>query len=240
MGIKRIVEESDTPLGKAFDLTIQGLIVFSLITYSLETLPNLSERMRYLLHLAQLTTIAIFTAEYLLRVVVADKPSKYMFSFFGIVDFLAIAPFYLASGMDLRAVRALRLLRLIRILKLARYSHAAQRFHRAFLLIRDELALFLFVALILLFLSAVAVYNFERDAQPEAFASVFHSLWWAVVTLTTVGYGDVYPITLGGKVATFFILFIGLGIVAVPAGLVATALSRARDEEAEEQRAPRE
>ena len=87
------------------------------------------------------------------------------------------------------------------------------------------------VTLLLLYFSAVGIYYFERDAQPEAFASVFHSLWWAVVTLTTVGYGDVYPVTTGGRSFTFLILLIGLGVVSVPAGLVASALSEAREME---------
>jgi len=90
---------------------------------------------------------------------------------------------------------------------------------------------FLLVALLTLYVTAVGIYYFENEAQPEAFASVFHSLWWAVATLTTVGYGDVYPVTLGGRVFTFVLLIVGLGIVAVPAGLVATALSKAREME---------
>ena len=94
-----------------------------------------------------------------------------------------------------------------------------------------EFTLFLNVALILIFLSAVGIYYFEHDRQPEHFASVFHSLWWAVVTLTTVGYGDMFPITTGGRVFTFFVLFLGLGIVAVPTGLFASALAKAREEE---------
>ena len=103
---------------------------------------------------------------------------------------------------------------------------------RAVGIVREELVLFLLnVALILIFLSAVGIYYFEHDRQPEHFASVFHSLWWAVVTLTTVGYGDMFPITTGGRVFTFFVLFLGLGIVAVPTGLFASALAKAREEE---------
>ena len=140
-------------------------------------------------------------------------------------------PFYIASGLDLRAVRVFRLLRLFRILKLLRYSQAINRFHRAFIIAKEELILFTLVSLILLYLSAVGIYFFENAAQPEQFKSVFHSLWWAVATLTTVGYGDIFPITAGGRIFTFFVLMIGLGIVAVPAGLVASALSQARREE---------
>ena len=132
-------------------------------------------------------------------------------------------------GIDLRSIRLLRILRLFRIFKFARYSTALRRFQRAFMIAREELTLFLIVTVILLYFSAIGIYHFEHDAQPKAFSSVFTSLWWAVVTLTTVGYGDVYPITIGGRIFTFGVLMVGLGIVAVPAGLVSSALSKARE-----------
>jgi voltage-gated potassium channel len=125
-----------------------------------------------------------------------------------------------------------RLLRLLRIFKLLKYNEAISRFHRALLIAKEELVLFGLVAAIMLYLSAVGIYYFENSAQPEQFKSVFHSLWWAVTTLTTVGYGDMYPITAGGRLFTFFVLVIGLGIVAVPTGLIASALSQVRDEDA--------
>jgi voltage-gated potassium channel len=146
----------------------------------------------------------------------------------GIVDLLAILPFYLSLGIDLRSVRVLRLFRLIRILKLARYNAAIARFKTAFHLIQDELVLFMAMAGVLLYLAAVGIYLFENDAQPDKFPSIFESLWWAVVTLTTVGYGDAYPITVGGRIFTFFVLVIGLGIVALPTGLISSALSQVR------------
>ena len=101
---------------------------------------------------------------------------------------------------------------------------------------KEEFTLFFFTTLILLFISAAGIYYFEHPVQPEAFSSILHSLWWAIVTLTTVGYGDVYPITLGGRIFTFIILLIGLGVVAAPAGLIASALSKVR--EAEDQSCP--
>ena len=94
---------------------------------------------------------------------------------------------------------------------------------------KEEVALFLIVTLILIFIVSAGIYFFENEAQPDKFQSVFHSMWWTIVTLTTVGYGDVYPITVGGKIFTFFILILGLGIVTIPAGLVASALSKARE-----------
>ena len=217
------------------DYVIQALIVLSLIAFAIETLPTLSPEWRRYLRIFEVVTVSIFTIEYFLRLVLCRPRLSYAFSFFGVVDLIAILPFYLSTGIDLRSIRAFRMLRLFRLLKLARYSAAMQRIHRAFLIAKEELVLFGAVALIVLYLSSVGIYYFERDAQPEAFGSVFHSLWWSVATLTTVGYGDVYPITVGGRVLTFFILIVGLGIVAVPTGLFASALSRAREDEKVEQ-----
>ncbi len=221
-------------LGERFDrpitFGIQGLIVASMIAFSLETLPNLSPSFRTYLEIFEVISVAVFTVEYLIRLIAAENKVRFITSFFGVIDLVAILPFYLSFGCDLRSIRALRLLRLFRMLKLARYSAATQRFHRAILLAKEELILFAALTTILLFLSAVGIYQFENGAQPEVFCSVFHSLWWAVVTLTTVGYGDVYPITVGGKMFTFFVLLVGLGIVAVPTGIVSSALQQAREE----------
>ncbi len=99
----------------------------------------------------------------------------------------------------------------------------------AFKIVKEEVVLFIIVSIVLIFISSAIIYYFENESQPEVFSSIFHSAWWSIVTLTTVGYGDVYPITLGGKIFTFFVLMIGVGFVTVPAGLVATALSKARE-----------
>ena len=229
MNIKQVIENNDTPRGRRFDLFIQFLILISLVSFSIETLPNLSAKSLKTLKYIEIVTVMIFTTEYLSRVVVAEKKLKFVFSFFGLVDLLAILPFYLPIVLDLRAIRILRLLRLFRAFKLLRYSKAIQRFHTALNIAREELVLFAIVAAMALYFAAVGIYFFENTAQPEAFSSVFQSMWWALVTLTTVGYGDVYPITTGGKVFTFFVLMVGLGVVAVPTGLVASALSSARE-----------
>jgi len=228
--LRRIVEESDTLAGKSFDLTIQFLIICSLISFSIGTIPDLSETTIAILDLFEIVTVIIFTLEYLLRVFVARIKTHFIFSFFGIIDILSILPFYLAIGMDLRSLRAFRILRLVKILKLARYSSALRRFRLALTKAKEEVILFCMVALIKLYIAGVSIYYFENSAQPEYFQSIFHSLWWAVTTLTTVGYGDMYPITMGGKIFTFIVLFIGLGVVAIPAGIVASALSEAREE----------
>ncbi|MGA0845343.1 MAG: ion transporter [Luteolibacter sp.] len=218
-----------------WELVIQALIVLSLVEFTIETLPDLSVELRGYLMVFEIITVFVFTIEYVLRIILSRKRFSYVFSFYGIIDLMAILPFYISTGIDLRSVRAFRLLRLFRLFKLVRYSAATQRFYRAFLIAKEELVLFGTTALILLYVSALGIYYFERNQQPESFGSVFHSLWWAVVTLTTVGYGDVYPVTVGGKLFTFFVLMTGLGIVAVPTGLFASALSKAREQSNVEQ-----
>lgn len=232
--LKRVVERSDTPAGVWFDRTSLAAILVSVIAFSVETLPTLSPDVRQMLWWVEVATMAIFTIEYVLRLFVADSPRRFALSFFGIIDLIAILPFYLSLGVDLRSVRVLRVLRLLRIFQVGRYMEALERLQRAGRMVREELVLFIVVSLALIYLSAVGVYYFEHNTQPEQFASVFHSLWWAVVTLTTVGYGDVYPVTLGGRLFTFVVLFLGLGIVAIPTGLIASSLSKVREGKTEE------
>ena len=222
--LRKLLDDPQTGGGKVFALIIQFLILLSLVTFSIETLPNLTDRVRKTLYNVEVITVIIFTAEYFLRFVAAENKFKFVTSFFGIVDLLAILPFYVTTGVDLRAIRIVRLVRLVRIFKIMRYNDALKRFHRAFIISKEELVLFGSCGLVILFLAAVDIYYFENEAQPEKFASVFHSLWWAVATLTSLGYGDVYPITLGGRIFTFVVLVLGLGVVAVPTGLIASAL----------------
>jgi voltage-gated potassium channel len=227
--IKDIVEINDNKRSRYFSLFIQALILVSIITFSLETIPDLKPQTRTILQSIELFSVIVFTAEYVLRIYVADDKPKFIFSLFGIIDFLAIIPFYLSFGVDLRSLRALRFLRLFRVLKLVRYNKAMNHFTKAIKTAKEEIFLFIFITLILIYFSAVGIYYFENAAQPEHFSSIFDSLWWAIITLTTVGYGDVYPITIGGKVFTFFILMIGLGIVAIPTGIISSALTKSID-----------
>ena len=219
-------------VGRPILFGLYALIVFSALSIGFETLPDLSPGERRFFEIAEVLIVAVFTVEYVLRIVTAPKPIGYIFSFWGIIDLLAVLPFYLSLGVDLRAVRVLRLLRLVRLLKLARYTIAADRIVGALRMVREELILFYSFAFLILYLSSIGIYYFEHDAQPEKFRSVFDAMWWAAVTLTTVGYGDVYPITLGGRIFTVVVLFVALGIIAVPTGLFASALSRVRAEEA--------
>lgn len=214
-----------------FVWVISGLILFSVLCFSVETLPDLSSETKVFLKYSELLIAVIFTLEYLTRVALSQRRLNFVFSFYGVVDLVAILPFYLAFAVDLRTLRLIRLLRLVRVLKVVRYNTALLRFARAIYLAKEELVIFTGMSLVLLYLSAVGIYHFERTAQPEVFKSIFDSLWWSVATLTTVGYGDIYPITIGGRFFTFFILMIGLGLVAVPTGIVASALSAVRRED---------
>lgn len=231
-----LINDSSTKRGKIFALVIQVLILISLLSFSISTLPGLSPRSVDLLDSIERVIIICFSIEYVLRVYVAKQKLKFIFSFFGLIDLLSILPFYLRATLDLRSLRLLRMLRLFRILKLVRYNKAIQRFHRMLMIAKEELVLFGFASLLLLYLASVGIYYCEYEAQPEAFKSVFHSMWWGVTTLTTVGYGDMYPVTVGGKVFSFFILVIGLGVVAVPTGIVSSALTKAMEEEKERRR----
>ena len=233
--LAEIVERDDTRAGRTFDLVVLALIICSLVALSVETLPGLPRAATRTLGFVEAAITMLFTIEYAMRLAAAERKWRYVFSFYGIVDVVAIVPFYVSlGGIDLLVVRAVRLFRVFHILKVFRYSRAIHRYRRALTLAREEILLFLLAAGILLYLSAVGIYYCERDAQPEHFESIPHSLWWAVATLTTVGYGDIYPVTTGGKVFTFVVLVCGLGIVAAPSGLIAAALARAREEEREE------
>tara|TARA_B100001287_G_scaffold87097_1_gene72916 strand:+ start:7343 stop:8050 length:708 start_codon:yes stop_codon:yes gene_type:complete len=222
----KIVIDSDTKYGRRFDIFIQLLIFLSLISFSIETLPDLDEDFVKFLSVFEMISVIIFSIEYILRIILTKSPINYIFSFYGLIDLVAILPFYISSGIDLRSVRLFRMMRLFRVLKLFKYNKSINNLKTAFNSIKKELIIFFIVTLCLLYVSAVGIYYFENPSQPEQFKSVFHSLWWSVTTLTTVGYGDMYPITAGGKIFSTIIVFIGLGLVAVPTGLLASALSK--------------
>lgn len=231
--LQRLVHETTGP-GRVFDLFFQVLIVASLITFLPDGNPDLSPWLQDAIETFSLFTVGAFTVEYVLRIWAAPRPLRFIFSFWGLIDLLAILPFYLGTSLDLRSLRVFRLLRLLRTLKLLRYGQTLVKLRRAFFLIRAEMMLFLVTSSMLLYLVSVGIYYCEREAQPELFGHMGGCLWWAIVTLTTVGYGDAYPITAGGRLFTSAVLLMGLGIIAVPSGMVASALSQASRELAEE------
>tara|TARA_R110002049_G_scaffold102736_2_gene248576 strand:+ start:13060 stop:13779 length:720 start_codon:yes stop_codon:yes gene_type:complete len=232
--LKNLVELNDNKRSRRFAYFIQFLIIFSVITFSIETLPDLKPQTKVVLNAIEAFCVVIFTFEYVARIYVADSKPKFIFSFFGIIDFLAILPFYLSFGVDLRSLRLLRMFRLFRLFKLVRYNKAMRHFANAMILAKEQIILFMIITLMLIYFTAVGIYYFENEAQPDHFSSIFSSLWWSIVTLTTVGYGDVYPITVGGRIFTFFMLLIGLGVVAIPTGIISSSLTKAVEPNEEE------
>lgn len=230
-----LVDNRESRYGRFFDYLVFGTISISVVSFSLETLSGLSDLTLSVLYAIEVVTIGFFTVEYGLRFYAAKNKTSYVIGFYGIVDILAILPFYLMffgiGHVDARIIRILRFLRVLRVLKFLRYNKAAERLQRAILISKEEIVLFAVLSLILLYISATGIWFFEHEVQPDKFGSIFDGLWWAVATLTTVGYGDVYPVTAGGRFFTFVLLMIGLGFVSIPSGIIASALSKARNEE---------
>ena len=224
--LQRLFNNS-TKLGYRIEIFIQLLIVISIVNFTVQTLPDKNFIFQKYLNAIEIICVFFFSLEYLLRLIASKKPLKFIFSFFGIVDLLAILPFYLTLGTDLKSLRAVRLFRLLRLLKFLRYGDTLKNLKQSFDNVKKELTLFSAATLLLIYFSSVGIYFFENEAQPDAFSSVFNAMWWSVATLTTVGYGDIYPITTGGKIFSTFIVFIGLGLVAVPTGLIASSLTQA-------------
>ena len=219
--------------GRTIELTLLALVVVSALGMGVETLSGLPNWAYVTLGVLETIVIVSFAVEYALRLAVAERPWRYATSFYGVIDLLSFLPssigfFHTGAILDARALRTLRLLRLLRLLKIARYANAADRLRDAWRLVKDEVIVFGLAAVVVLYVCALIIYQFENEAQPEAFSSVFSAMWWAAVTLTTVGYGDIYPITPMGRIFTVLMLFVALGVIAIPTGLVASAMSELR------------
>lgn len=196
------------------DVIIYGIIFIDVIDHGLLTMESMKEY-HYIFESWDIVPLVVFSIEYILRIYSNPKRLKFIFSFWGLIDLAALLPFYLGAPPALREIR------FIRFLSLLKYEPAAVNLYSAFYKIKRELVIFSLLTLFLLYIAAVGIYYFENPAQPEEFTDIFHSLWWSVATLTTVGYGDMYPITDGGKFFSTIIIFLSLGIIAVPAGLIA-------------------
>jgi len=232
--VRSMLEHPTTVWGRRFAIFIQALIILSLLSISLETLPALPAWVHVVLHLFEWFVMLVFTAEYVLRLWSTAHPLKYALSFDGLVDLAVIAPFWIL-GADVREIRGLLLFRLIRVFKLGRYARSLKHFRVAWQLVKDDVFAFAGIVALFIYIAAIGIWQFEHPVQPEKYATVFDALWWAVITLTTVGYGDVYPVTTGGRVFTMVIVLLGLGLVAVPSGLLASAFQEIRRRERERQ-----
>ncbi|AML50107.1 ion transporter [Falsihalocynthiibacter arcticus] len=225
--IIHILDGTDPAFGTSVAWFLNVVIGVSAATIALETMPGLSPALYQVLGIVEWFVLVVFTLEYLTRLICSPNPLRYAISFWGIIDLLSCLPILSVVKPEWAVLRSFRLLRALRLLKLFRSSRALDRLAHALDEVRDELLLFVVLAVIMLYVSAVGIYVFENEAQPDVFSSIPHSFWWAIASFTTVGYGDMVPITLGGRVFTSFILFIGLGVVAVPAAIVTTALLEA-------------
>lgn len=235
----RILEAGnpDEPIGMVVDRLMVILIVANVAAVTLETVESLHEEYRQAFHLFEVISVLIFTAEYLARLWVAPEhlpysrmPAwrarlRYMREPYSIIDILSFAPFWIAlliPGVDLRV---LRILRLLRLLKLARYSPALASLGRVIVQERRALGAAVFIMAVLLILGSTAMYHLERHAQPDKFASIPDAMWWSIAALTTVGFGDVVPITAAGKAVGGVIMVLGLGMFALPVGIIASGFA---------------
>ncbi|MDX5422496.1 MAG: ion transporter [Hymenobacteraceae bacterium] len=230
--IYTVIFEAETPAGRAFDVLLLVLILASVMTVSLESVVELRR-----LYLPVFITLEwgftiLFTIEYLLRIYSTPRPFRYIFSFFGLVDFLAIIPTYLSlfilGSQYLAVIRVLRLLRIARILKLTRFINEGQVLTRALRASATKIAVFLGTVLTLVVIIGSTMYIIEGAAS--GFTSIPTSIYWTIVTLTTVGYGDIAPVTALGQVLASFVMIMGYGIIAVPTGIVTVEMSRTERE----------
>ena len=218
---------------RAFDVFIITLILLNVAAFILQSVRAIDSRCPGLFYGFEVFSVVVFTVEYVLRVWSCTVSPKYVHPLKGrlrfmvtpmaIIDLLAFLPFYLPFlGLDLRFIRVIRLFRLFRVAKLGRYSQAVKTFGRVLRAKKGELVIALVVLTIVLLFASSLMYYAERDAQPDEFSSIPASMWWAVCTLTTVGYGDAYPLTPLGKLAASIVAILGIGIFAMPAGILAS------------------
>jgi voltage-gated potassium channel len=217
-----IIFEADTKAGKFFDLALLIIILISVALVMLESVPEIQQNNRQILKISEWAITVIFTIEYILRITIIKKPFKYIFSFYGIIDFLSVIPTYLGllifGSHSLVVIRVLRLLRVFRILKLTRYTNAGKTLAQAMWNSRAKISVFIFFVLIIVTIFGTIMYIIE--GEEHGFTSIPRSIYWAIVTLTTVGYGDISPVTPVGQFLASVVMIMGYAIIAVPTGIV--------------------
>lgn len=235
-----IIFEADTSAGKAFDVALLILIVVSVATVLLESVAPLKERYGTAMRAIEWIITGLFSAEYLMRLLVVGRPARYAHSFFGIVDLLAILPTYLSvilpGTQSLAVIRALRVLRVFRVLKLGYFVGEAENLKAALRASARKIIVFLAGVVTLLIIIGALMYLIEGEAS--GFTSIPISIYWAVVTMTTVGYGDLAPNSVLGRLLASVVMILGYGIIAVPTGIVSVQLTRTRRERVSTQACP--
>ncbi len=234
--VHEVIYEADTPAGKLFDVVLLIIIIISLILVMLESVPSLGAKYANEFLTAEWIITIFFTIEYILRIISINKPTKYIFSFFGVIDLLSTIPLYLAfffGGINaLLAVRSLRLLRVFRILKITRYIGEADKLTKAIRSSGPKIAVFLFAVLVLSVIMGTLMYLVE--GAESGFVSIPVSIYWCIVTLTTVGFGDIAPVTPLGQFLATVIMIMGYGIIAVPTGIVSAEYSGSGQQDPED------
>lgn len=223
-----IIYEADTKEGKLFDVALLWLILASVVLVMLGSVKTLDARYHNVFNIAEWTITILFTIEYICRIVCIKKPWSYVFSFYGVIDLVATIPkylsiFFVGSGA-LLAFRSLRLLRMFRILKLGTYIGESNKLRLALIASKTKISVFLFAIIILCTILGTVMFLIEDESA--GFTSIPRSIYWAVVTLTTVGYGDIAPQTVLGQFIASLMMILGYGIIAIPTGIVSSEMSR--------------
>ncbi|PWH82061.1 ion transporter [Algibacter marinivivus] len=231
-----IIYEADTPAGKLFDVILLITIITSIILVMLESVKSIDSKYHNLLNISEWVITILFSIEYIARIITVKKPSKYIFSFYGIIDLLSTIPKYISlvvGGVHaLAALRALRLLRVFRILKLARYLGASNNLVNALKASRAKISVFLFAVIIVAVILGTVMYLIE--GEENGFTNIPKSVYWCIVTLTTVGFGDIAPQTPLGQFIASLVMILGYGIIAVPTGIVSAEYANQSNTKKEE------
>ena len=240
--IHEIIFEADTTNGKLFDIILLAAILLSIIGVMLESVYEIDRKYHELIIAFEWGFTILFTIEYFFRIYAVNRPFKYIFSFMGIVDLLAIIPTYLIfilpAAHSLSVIRAIRLIRIFRIFKLSRYLRGAHTMQIALRSSRPKIIVFLLSVILLVIILGTLMYVIESGARTNGFENIPNSIYWAIITLTTVGYGNIVPMTIFGKIVASFIMILGYGIIAVPTGIVTAEFSRKRKEKVNTQVCP--
>ncbi|KJD35689.1 ion transporter [Tamlana sedimentorum] len=222
--LHEIIYEADTPAGKLFDVVLLIAILASILLVMLESVKSIDNKYHDFLNISEWVITILFTIEYMARIITVNKPIKYVTSFYGVIDLLSTIPKYISlffGGIHaLAALRALRLLRVFRILKLARYLGASKNLTNAIKASRAKIAVFLFAVLIVAIILGTIMYLVE--GEENGFTNIPRSVYWCIVTLTTVGFGDIAPQTPLGQFLASLVMILGYGIIAVPTGIVSS------------------
>ncbi|CAH7227118.1 putative Potassium voltage-gated channel subfamily KQT; potassium channel, VIC family [Vibrio chagasii] len=202
-------------------------VILSIACYMASTLNTLTEQQQLIASSIEIICITVFAFEYIY--LTFKKKLNYVFSIYGAIDLLTFVPFFLTSGFDLRTLKLIKLGRMfLTIQKSLNDTKTSSLLFRAIYNIRSDLILFTYISISIMLFFALGIYHFENEIQPEVFSSAFDAIWFSSITLTTVGYGDMLPISVGGKVLTALLSFLGIGIVTVPSGLIAASLIKTK------------